>query len=179
MAQPDYGPAIWHPICNANWYTSGYGHKFCVVHDMEGYYGTCISMMSACSHTSSSVYYCINGLTDSSDNGAPPGEITQIVRESYYAWHACCWNQYSYGCEHEGFASNPAWYTEAMYQASGGLLHVTGAMLTALPRTATTSSPTAKNPTPTGSPIATPISAAAPPATATPIPASTGIGPVT
>ena len=88
---------------------------------MEGYYGTSISMMSSCGHTSSSVYYAVNGLTDSSDNGAPPGEITQIVRESYYAWHACCWNQYSFGCEHEGFASNPAWYTEAMYQASGGL----------------------------------------------------------
>ena len=48
----------------------------------------------------------------------PPGEISQLVREANYAWHATCWNRYSLGVEHEGFVSNPAWFTESMYQAS-------------------------------------------------------------
>jgi hypothetical protein len=38
----DYGPAIWHPTCNANYYTTGNGHKFHVVHDMEGFYGSVV-----------------------------------------------------------------------------------------------------------------------------------------
>jgi len=32
-----------------------------------------------------------------------------------------CWNEYMFGTEHEGFVSTPAWYSEAMYQASAGL----------------------------------------------------------
>ena len=48
----------------------------------------------------------------------PRGEISQLVREAYYAWHAGCWNRHSLGVEHEGFVSNPAWFTEEMYQAS-------------------------------------------------------------
>src|SRR5688572_32445380 len=32
-----------------------------------------------------------------------------------------CWSAYSMGTEHEGFASNPAWYTDAMYNASSAL----------------------------------------------------------
>src|SRR5207302_10557634 len=35
--------------------------------------------------------------------------------------HVCCWNKYCTGTEHEGFASNPAWYTQTMYYASAGL----------------------------------------------------------
>ena len=118
QASTDYGPAIWHPICNANWYTSGYGHKFHVIHDMEGYYASTVAWFDNCSMSSASVHYAINGKKDATSD-APEGEITQLgVREANYAWHACCWNKHSTGTEHEGFASNPAWYTEAMYQAS-------------------------------------------------------------
>src|SRR5436190_18016654 len=42
-ASTDYGPAIWNPPCNSNWYVSGNGHKFHVVDDMEGYYASVIS----------------------------------------------------------------------------------------------------------------------------------------
>ncbi len=119
-ASSDYGPAIWRPTCNANWYTSGYGHKFHVCHDMEGYYASVISFFRSCSYTAASVHYAINGKQDASSD-YPAGEITQMVSESYYAWHARCWNQHSTGTEHEGFVSNPAWYTEAMYQASAPL----------------------------------------------------------
>jgi N-acetylmuramoyl-L-alanine amidase len=118
-ASADYGPAIWNPAYPNHWYTSGNGHKFHVVHDMEGYYLSTISYFKQ-SGTSASVHYCVNGLKDNSSD-APAGEITQMVLEAYYAWHALCWNTHSTGTEHEGFANNPAWYTEAMYQASAGI----------------------------------------------------------
>ena len=118
QASTDYGPAIWHPICNANWYTTGFGHKFHVVHDMEGYYATTVAWFDNCSMTSASVHYATNGKKDATSDAAA-GEVTQLgVREAQYAWHARCWNQHSTGTEHEGFVSNPAWYTEAQYQSS-------------------------------------------------------------
>ncbi|MDQ6631098.1 MAG: N-acetylmuramoyl-L-alanine amidase [Verrucomicrobiota bacterium] len=119
-ASADYGPAIWNPPCNANYYTSGYGHKFHVCHDMEGYYQATVSYFKGCGFTSASVHYLTNGKTDYSGDAAP-GEITQMVSEVNYAWHALCWNQHSTGTEHEGFANNPAWYTEEQYVASAGI----------------------------------------------------------
>ncbi len=114
----DYGPAIWNPNCG-QYYTSGNGHRFHVVHDIEGYYLSTISYFKNCS-TQVSIHYCVNGKQDTSSD-APAGEITQIVAEANYAWHVGCWNRYSTGTEHEGFASNPAWYTDAMYSASAAL----------------------------------------------------------
>jgi len=119
QAQPDWSPAIWRSAYAGHWYTSGYGHRFAVVHDMEGYYASTISFFQR-STTSASVNYCVNGVKDTSTD-YPAGEITQMVRDAYYAWHACCWNQYMCGTEHEGFASNPAWYTDIMYQNSSSL----------------------------------------------------------
>jgi hypothetical protein len=119
QAQPDYAPALWQPAYPGHWYTGGNSHSFCVIHDMEGYYQATISYFQQ-SGTQASVHYCVNGLKDNSSD-APAGEITQMVREQYWAWHVLCWNLYTYGTEHEGFVSNPAWYTEAMYQASAGL----------------------------------------------------------
>jgi hypothetical protein len=119
QASTDYGPAIWNPAYSGHWYTTGSGHKFHVIHDMEGYYLGTISYIKQ-SSTSVSVHYCVNGLKDTSTDHAA-GEITQMVRDAYYAWHARCWNTHSTGTEHEGFASNPAWYTEALYQASAGI----------------------------------------------------------
>src|SRR5436189_5295297 len=121
QASTDYGPAVWHAICNANWYTSGNGHHFAVIHDMEGYYASTIAWFDNCSMSSASVHYAVNGKKDATSDAAA-GEITQLgVRESQYAWHATCWNTWMFGTEHEGFASNPAWYTDAMYNASGAL----------------------------------------------------------
>jgi hypothetical protein len=130
LAQPDYAPAHWTPPVGCDkWYTSGNGHNFCVIHDMEGYYWTTISYLNTCS-VSASVYYLVNGLQNGSDtsghsenNPTDPsaGDITQSVREQYYAWHALCWNRYMFGTEHEGFVSNPVWYSEGMYQASAAL----------------------------------------------------------
>ncbi len=118
QASTDYGPAIWHAICNANYYTSGSGHKFFVIHDIEGYYASTIAWFDNCSMTSASVHFVVNGKKDATSD-APEGEITQLgVRTSQYAWHARCWNQHSLGTEHEGFASNPAWFTDPLYRAS-------------------------------------------------------------
>ncbi|EEF62143.1 putative Ig domain-containing protein [Pedosphaera parvula] len=116
-ASTDYGPAVWRQAYSGHWSTSGYGHKFVVIHDMEGYYASTISYFQR-SSTQASVHYCVNGKQDSSTD-YPAGEVTQMVREAYYAWHVLCWNHYCAGTEHEGFASNPAWYTDAMYNSSG------------------------------------------------------------
>ena len=118
QASTDYGPAIWKWVA-CNYSTSGYGHNFCVIHDMEGYYASSMSYLSKCS-TSASIHYGVNGKKDTSTDN-PAGEIAQAVREAYYAWHVRCWNHYMWGTEHEGFASNPAWYTDAMYNATIGL----------------------------------------------------------
>ena len=119
FASTDYGPAVWRPVCSGKWYTSGYGKRFFVIHDMEGYYLSSIAYLQRCD-VGASVHYAVNGKKDSASD-APAGQVSQLVRDAYYAWHARCWNQYSMGTEHEGFASHPAWFTEALYQASGDL----------------------------------------------------------
>jgi len=131
-AQPDYPPAHWNPPACVKYYTSGNGHLFCVIHDMEGYYEDSISYLNRCDtdtngvyNVDASVYYLVNGLQngpgENNPGDAAAGDITQSVREFDYAWHVRCWNTWMFGTEHEGFVSNPAWYTEPMYQASAGL----------------------------------------------------------
>jgi N-acetyl-anhydromuramyl-L-alanine amidase AmpD len=115
----DYGPARWTPNCG-QYSTSGYGHKFHVTHDMEGYYASTVSFFQRCS-TTASVTYLINAKKDYASDYAA-GDVTQMVRDSYYAFHAICWNHHSTGTEHEGFAGNAAWYTEAQYSASAGVV---------------------------------------------------------
>src|SRR6266568_1222765 len=116
-ASSDYGPAIWNPPSGCTkYYSSGYGHHFCVIHDMEGYYLSAISTLRSCS-TTVSVHYAVNGKQDTSSD-APAGEVTQMVNDANYAWHVGCWNQWMFGTEHEGFVSNPAWFTASMYRAS-------------------------------------------------------------
>jgi hypothetical protein len=46
-----------------------------------------------------------------------------MVREKDIAYHAGNWtyNTQSCGIEHEGFVSDPSWYTDAMYRASAAL----------------------------------------------------------
>ena len=70
FATSDYGPAVDELITACTkWYTSGYGHKFCVVHDMEGYYLTGTSYLRRCD-ISVSCHYTVNGLTDYSGDAA-------------------------------------------------------------------------------------------------------------
>jgi hypothetical protein len=115
QASTDYGPAAWNPL--PNYYTSGSGHKFHVVHDMEGYYHSVYTVLK---NQGLSVHYATNGKKDSSTD-ANSGAISQFVRDAHYGIHARCWNTHSTGTEHEGFASNPAWFTEEQYVASAGI----------------------------------------------------------
>lgn len=117
--KPDYPGAKWASAYPGHWYASGNARDFVVIHDMEGYYLSVISYFQQ-QGTQASAHYCINGLKDNAGD-ADPGEITQMVEEQYWAWHARCWNTYSMGIEHEGFAGNPAWFTPEMYFASANL----------------------------------------------------------
>ncbi len=119
-ATPDYPSAIWRSAYPGHWYTSGSTRAFVVIHDMEGYYWGTISYFQD-ADTRASSHYCVNAKTDYAGD-SPPGEITQMVEERYCAWHASCWNSYMFGIEHEGFADDPAWFTEAQYQASARLV---------------------------------------------------------
>lgn len=118
--QPDYPLAHWVSSYPGHWYTTGVSHNFIVIHEMEGYYLSTISMFQGASATAS-VHYCVNGLQDSPGD-APAGDITQMVEEQYWAWHALCWNKYMLGIEHEGFIGNPAWWTDKMYIESAKLV---------------------------------------------------------
>ncbi len=52
------------------------------------------------------------------------GQIAQHVPTRDVAWHAGNWyvNSHSIGIEHEGFAAQGTWYTEAMYRTSAKLV---------------------------------------------------------
>lgn len=124
VATPDYPLARWVPGKAGYYYDEGggYGKQFVVIHDMEGYYASVLSYFQTLNDGRQvSIHYCVNGLQDSPSD-YPPGDIAQMVEERFYAWHAACLNRYSIGIEHEGFASNPVWYTPEMYLASGKLV---------------------------------------------------------
>ena len=65
-----------------------------------------VSEFASCGYTSASVHYIVNGYASHSEyvadpyyrtmndtDGKPAGEITQMVRDSQYAWHARCWSR--------------------------------------------------------------------------------------
>lgn len=118
-ASTDYGPAQWIGTECDKQNTSGYGKQVYVIHDMEGYYASNLNYLWRCD-VRVSAHYGVNGLKDTSSDHAP-GAVCQWVRDAYYAWTQRCWNSYAMSTEHEGFASNPAWFTESMYVASASL----------------------------------------------------------
>src|SRR5689334_8164776 len=102
-AQTDYPPAHWDPPSGCNkYYNTGNGHQFFVHHDIESYYLVSVSYLNRCDvktnvqfNVAASVSFQVNGLKHGVDedghNGddnpdAAPGDITQSVRESKYAW---------------------------------------------------------------------------------------------
>src|SRR3712207_165691 len=52
------------------------------------------------------------------------GKIAQSVSDTNIAYHAGQWpyNVHSIGIEHEGFVSDPKWFTPEMYRSSARLL---------------------------------------------------------
>jgi PKD repeat protein/N-acetyl-anhydromuramyl-L-alanine amidase AmpD len=109
----EYAPALWvvAPSCNYS-SRSGTAISAVTVHTIQGSYAGAISWAQNCA---SSVSY--HYVARSSD-----GQITQMVYEANKAWHVGSENPYTIGIEHEGYVSNPAWYTEAMYVGSANLV---------------------------------------------------------
>lgn len=108
----DYGPAYWDQASTCN-YSAGRSTSITHVaeHIAQGSYAGTISWFNNCDAKVSAHY-----VVRSSD-----GQITQMVREHDTAWHVANHNSYSVGIEHEGYASDCAWYTTAMYNSSSAL----------------------------------------------------------
>lgn len=109
----DYGPAIWNPAASCNYSSrNSVAISAVTIHDVEGTYAGCISWFQNC-NAQVSAHYVVR----SSD-----GQITQMVLEANKAWHVGSENPYTVGIEHEGYASQSGWYTNAMYTASAALV---------------------------------------------------------
>lgn len=109
----DYSPALWNPAASCNFSSrNGTAVSAVTIHTVQGSYSGCISWFQNC-NASVSAHYVLR----SSD-----GQVTQMVLESNKAWHVGSENPYTIGLEHEGYVSNPAWYTNAMYTSSAALV---------------------------------------------------------
>lgn len=109
LQSTDYPPALW--VTSPNYSSRNDTISHVAIHTMQGSYSGSISWFQN-PNSSASAHYMVR----SSD-----GQVTQMVREYQKAWHARSANPYSVGIEHEGYVSNPAWYTEAMYSASANI----------------------------------------------------------
>ncbi|MBB6545301.1 N-acetylmuramoyl-L-alanine amidase [Nonomuraea rubra] len=117
IASTDYPPAAWVPASSSNYRVSSretsYNIDRVVIHVTQGSYAGTISWFQNPS-AQVSAHYVVK-----SSNGA----ITQMVRDKDVAWHAgnSTYNNRSIGIEHEGWVSDPSWFTDAMYRASAAL----------------------------------------------------------
>ncbi|UAA39420.1 N-acetylmuramoyl-L-alanine amidase [Paraneptunicella aestuarii] len=109
ISSTDYPPALW--VTSPNYSARNDTISHVAIHTMQGSYSGSISWFQNPS-SSASAHYMVR----SSD-----GQVTQMVRESNKAWHARTANPYTIGIEHEGYVSNPAWYTDAMYNSSADI----------------------------------------------------------
>ena len=108
----DYPGAVWNPAAECNYGQRTDPVTAVVVHDTEGSFAGSLSWFQNC-QAGTSAHYLIR----SSD-----GYVVQLVREADKAWHARDANRYAIGIEHEGYASNPAYYTDTMYKSSAALV---------------------------------------------------------
>ncbi|HEX5566380.1 MAG TPA: peptidoglycan-binding protein [Streptomyces sp.] len=108
----DYPPALWVPAHPDN-YATGRSASISkvVVHVTQGSYAGAISWFQNPA-AEVSAHYVIRSFD---------GQITQMVRDRDTAWHARSGNPYSIGIEHEGYVSNPSWFTDTMYRSSAAL----------------------------------------------------------
>ena len=108
----EYGPALWNPApaCNIS-SRNGVAVSAITIHTVQGTYAGAISWSQNCS-SNVSYHYVVR----SSD-----GQVTQMVLEAKKAWHVASENPYTIGYEHEGYVSNAAWYTQALYEGSANL----------------------------------------------------------
>jgi N-acetyl-anhydromuramyl-L-alanine amidase AmpD len=87
--------------------------EYILIHDTEATWDTTLSLVQDPTYVS--WQYSLR----SSD-----GLVAQHVDNRNVAWHAGNWyvNMHSIGLEHEGFAADGTWYTEAMYRTSAELV---------------------------------------------------------
>lgn len=111
-ATQQYGPAIWNPAPACNFSSrNGVAVSAITIHTVQGTYAGAISWSQNCV-SNVSFHYVIR----SSD-----GQVTQMVDENDKGWHVGSENPYTIGYEHEGYVSDPSWYTDAMYNSSSDL----------------------------------------------------------
>lgn len=112
LKSADYPPALWTatPTCNYS-SRSGTAISAVTIHTIQGSYAGAISWAQNCS-ANVSYHYVVR----SSD-----GQVTQMVLEADKGWHVGAENPYTIGIEHEGYVSDPSWYTTALYTASSDL----------------------------------------------------------
>ena len=117
MATPDYSGSTWYGAYSGN-YTSASRPSSnpinkIVIHVTQGSWSSAINWFKD-SRAGVSAHYTVR----SSD-----GFIGQSVQERDIAYHAGYWpyNQTSIGIEHEGYVSDPKWFTEKMYRSSARL----------------------------------------------------------
>ncbi len=109
----DYPNALWNPAASCNYGSrNGTAISAVTVHTVQGSYAGCISWFQNC-NAGVSAHYVIR----SSD-----GQVTQMVPEANRAYHVGSENPYTVGIEHEGYVTDPSWYTPAMYQSSANLV---------------------------------------------------------
>ena len=114
----DYGRATWYGNGGSNFTDSNrersYNIDRIVIHMTQGSWSSAINWFADPGNTGSSAHYTVR----SSD-----GKIGQSVREQDVAWHAGWWdtNKHSIGIEHEGYISQPKWFTTSMYRSSARL----------------------------------------------------------
>ncbi|MCB0479598.1 MAG: N-acetylmuramoyl-L-alanine amidase [Crocinitomicaceae bacterium] len=107
-----YGPALWVAADPSNYSSrAGTPVSAITIHTIQGSYGGAISW--AQNPTANVSYHYV---IQSSD-----GQVTQMVLEEDKAWHVGSENPYTIGYEHEGFVTDPSWYTEEMYISSADL----------------------------------------------------------
>lgn len=112
----EYPGSTWYGASSANYTSANRGDaeiNYVVVHVTQGSWAGALNWFRD-SRAQSSAHYTVR----SSD-----GAIGQSVREKDIAWHAGNWsyNQQSVGIEHEGYVSEPSWFTDAMYRSSAKL----------------------------------------------------------
>lgn len=108
----DYGPALWNPAATCNFSSrAGTAISAITIHTVQGSYTGCISWFQNCS-AGVSAHYVIRSVD---------GQVTQMVNEADKAWHVGTENPYTIGYEHEGYVSDPSWYTIEMYNSSADL----------------------------------------------------------
>ena len=108
---------VWAPAYRGNYRAANrprtYPIRYVVLHVTQGSYAGAISWFKN-ARARVSAHYTIR---------SRDGQITQSVSDINVAWHAgnAWYNNRSIGIEHEGYVSNPRWFTEAMYRSSANL----------------------------------------------------------